>query len=384
MRMQKVNGGETSITSEGVLARFDVRCYRSDMRNRFGHVPLALVLLLAGCGGDGSGSNTPGGIVVVPGPTTPAPTPTPTPAPVPTPTPTPVVPAPTGNFSVDAAALYDVQPAVDGCGQGVLKQSVLDAQLASLNALRALHGLPAVVRSMADEQDVQRSALMQAANQSLSHTPPTTWRCYTAGGADASGKSNLALFYGQGLFVGSDERILSGWMTEKENVVVGSIGHRRWILDPFLGAIAYGRVVGTTSGSFGRVDGASLKVFGITGSKAPIGTLPAFVAYPQGDYPVKYWSDGAFLSFSVIADPTGGLANRQVNFSNATVSVVERGGAALTVTDKRSDNDGYGLPNSIQFGVQGLRHGVTYDVTVSGVSGPGTRPSYTYAFRIVD
>ena len=225
---------------------------------------------------------------------------------------------------------------------------------------------------------------MQASNQSLSHAPPSTWRCWTQAGYDASGASNLALAYGDGLSVRTDEAILAGWMTERDNLVSGSIGHRRWLLDPFLGAVSYGRVVGTTAGSFGRVDAAALRVFGSTAQKAPTGALPAYVAYPQGDYPARFWADGSILSFGVVADPTGGAANRQVDFSKATVAVREAGGADLAVVDQRSDNDGFGLPNSLQFLVQGLRHGVRYDVTVSGVSGQGTRSSYSYSFRIVD
>lgn len=321
-------------------------------------------------------------IVVVPGPT-PAPTPTPSPTPTPTPTPTPP-PVLTGNFSSDLAALYDVLPDIDACRPGKLKQSVVLAQLASLNELRALHGLPAVSYSPSDEEGEQQSALLQSANQALSHTPPSTWRCFTQSGYDGSSTSNLALSYGQGLRIRSDQSYLMGWMSEIDNVTADSVGHRRWILDPFLGSVAYGRVAGTTAGSFGRVDGVAMKVFGQTGAKAPVGSLPSYVAYPQGDYPVKWWQDGALLSFGVIASQTGGSANRQVNYSAASVTVRERGGSALTVSKVTFDNAGYGLPNNIQFAAAGLRHGVVYDVTVAGVTGPGTQPSYAYSFRIVD
>lgn len=357
------------------------------MGNR-NNASLALAILLAGCGGGGGESTvTPAPIVVVPGATptpTPTPTPAPTPAPTPTPTPTGTAPVLTGNFSSDIAALYDVLPDVDGCRAGKLKQSVVLAQLASLNQLRALHGLPAVTYSPNDENDEQESALMQGANQALSHTPPTTWKCYTQAGYNGSSTSNLALSYGPALRVRTDESYLAGWMSEVDNVTADSVGHRRWLLDPFLGTVSYGRVVGTTAGSFGRVDGAALRVFSQTGTKAPTGTLPAYFAYPQGDYPVKFWEDGALLSFSVIASQTSSAASRSVNFSGASVTVRERGGSALTVSKVTFDNQGYGLPNNIQFAAAGLKHGVTYDVTVSGVTGQGTQPSYGYSFRIVD
>lgn len=360
------------------------------MGNR-NNASLALAILLAGCGGGGGSESTPG-VVVVPGPTTPAPSPTPTPAPTPAPTPTPTpTPAPTatppiltGDFSSDIAALYDVAPDVDACRAGRLKQSVALSMLASLNQLRALHGLPAVSYSSGDEAEEQESALLQGANQSLSHTPPSTWKCYTQAGYNGSSTSNLALSYGPGLRVRTDESYLAGWMSEIDNVTADSVGHRRWLLDPFLGTVAYGRVVGTTSGTFGRVDGAALRVFSQSGQRAPIGQLPAYFAYPQGDYPVKFWEDGALLSFSAIAGQNGSSASRSVDFSKASVVVKERGGSALTISKLSYDNQGYGLPNNLQFAAAGIRHGVQYDVTISGVSGPGTQATYSYSFRIVD
>lgn len=356
------------------------------MGNR-NNASLALAILLAGCG-EGGDSGTVGTTPVV---VVPVVTPTPS-VPTPTPTPTPASPSAadatppvlTGVFSSDLAALYEVLPDVDSCKEGKLRQNVVLAQLASLNALRAIHGLPAVVYSAADEFGEQQSALLQSANQALSHTPPTSWKCYSQAGYNGSSTSNLALSYGPGLRIRTDESYLAGWMNEIDNVTVDSVGHRRWLLDPFLGAVSYGRVAGTTSGSFGRVDGVALKVFGQTGAKAAVGTLPAYVAYPQGDYPVKFWQDGALLSFSAIASQSAGGANRLVNFSAATISVRERGGAELAISKIAYDNDGYGLPNNLQFAAAGIRHGITYDVKISGVSGTGTQPSYSYSFRIVD
>ena len=53
----------------------------------------------------------------------------------------------------------------------------------------------------------------------------------------------------------------------------------------------------------------------------------------------------------------------------------------LTVSDVSSDNDGFGVANSVQWHVAGLQAGVTYTVTISGVTG-APQSSYTYTFRI--
>jgi uncharacterized protein YkwD len=297
----------------------------------------ALPLLLAGCGDGGGSSATSDAVTVVPsGTATPAPAPSATATPAPQPTSTP---APAG-FAAQVAALYTVQPSIATCQAGQLANTTTSALLANLNGLRALHRLPPVTYSAADEAGAQQSALLQAANDALSHTPPPSWKCYTALGAQVSGQANLFGGFGGGLGVMSDDAILAGWMTETNNVVADSVGHRRWILYPFLGAVSYGRVIGPSPTST-RADGAALKVFGVAGAGVANGTLPPFVAYPFEEYPARYFDMGALLSFTVIASPTpGSSANASVNFANARIAVTQRGGGAMTVSKVSFDNVG--------------------------------------------
>ncbi|WP_204350717.1 hypothetical protein, partial [Klebsiella variicola] len=77
----------------------------------------------------------------------------------------------------------------------------------------------------------------------------------------------------------------------------------------------------------------------------------------------------ALLSFGVIANKSANFgANATVSFANATIVVRARGGAALTVSNVSWDNDGYGLPNSLQWKVAGLAANTIYDVTISNVT----------------
>ncbi|NIJ19268.1 uncharacterized protein YkwD [Sphingomonas naasensis] len=334
------------------------------------------LLALSACGGGGGSGG--GGTVVVPPVDTPAPTPTPSPSPVPFPTPTP---AP-GDFFAAAAALYTTQADIAACQPGALKPVVTSQVLQTLNAVRALHHLPPATYSPADEPGAQQSALMQAANGQLSHTPPSSWRCYTAAGAAASGSSNLYGGIGTGLSLISDEQVIAGWLTEVQNIIAENVGHRRWLLDPFLGSIAYGRVAGRYETS-NRADAAAMKVFDTAGPAGPTGTLPDYVAWPFEDYPARLFDSRALLSFGVIANKTNKWGNTNVDFSNAAITVRQRGGAALTVSRIAYDTQGYGLPNNLQFAVSGLQANIYYDVTIDRVAVGGVQRSYSYFFRIV-
>ncbi|MBB5710494.1 CAP domain-containing protein [Sphingomonas xinjiangensis] len=319
-----------------------------------------------------------------------APTPTPTPAPGtigdPTPAPSPT-PAPTSNepatgsdFLNSVAQLYTIAPNIAACQAGQLKPEVGARVLTTLNDIRAQHNLPPVTYASGDEAAAMQSSLMMAANGQLSHTPPTNWLCYTTAGATAAGQSNIYLGYGGGLRYAQDADIMIGWLTDVDNLVANNIGHRRWLLYPFLSTVAYGRVAGpyTTNA---RADGATIKVINTTQNTA--GPLPDFIAYPFEDYPARYYANGALLSFGVIADKNRNFGtNAQVSYANATVTVRQRDGAALNVSNIAFDNDGYGLPNSLQWNVAGLAANTTYDVTIGNVSVAGATRNYSYYFRL--
>lgn len=333
---------------------------------------LAVLPLLSACGGGSDSASSAAPVSVTPAPS-PSPTATPAPTPAPTPTPTPV---PT-SWAAQAAALYDVQPDAAACSAGTLRAAVKADFLAKLNAVRALHNLPAVTYSSVEDDHEAAASLMMAVNRTLSHTPPTTWTCYTAGGATAAGSSNLIGGWGTGLNFSSEDDYIAGWLREGGTA---AIGHRRWILDPFLGKVSYGRVsLVLSDGS--RASAAAMKVFNFSGGVAVPGGVPGFVAYPYGDYPARYFQPTDYLSFTAIANAGGTFgANSSVSFAGATIRVTGSSGG-LTVTDVASDNDGYGVANSVQWRVTGLQAGVTYTVTISGVSG-ALQSSYTYTFRI--
>lgn len=349
------------------------------MRNALLISMLPLVALVACDSGGGSGSGETGmPPVSTPSPAAPTPAPSASPTTTPFPTPSPT----TGDFFTRAAALYTTQPDIAGCRPGQLAPAVTQNVLQVLNAVRSLHQLPPAIYSPSDEAATQQSALIMAANGQLSHTPPTSWRCYSAPGADAAGSSNLYGGTGNGLTLITDEQIIAGWLTDVQNIIADNVGHRRWLLDPFLGSVAYGRVAGAWNGN-NRADAASIKVFNTAAGAGPRGPLPDYVAYPQGDYPARFFDTQALLSFGAIPNKTNKWGNQNVNYANAAITVRQRGGNTLAVSKVSYDTEGYGLPNNLQFAVAGLQANTQYDVTIERVIVNGTATNYSYSFRIV-
>lgn len=285
-------------------------------------------------------------------------------------------------FTSAAQPLYAALPDTSICRAGTLAAAERTSVLATVNAIRTAHGLATVRLDAAGESEVMQAALMSVVNGQLSHTPPPTWGCYSAAGKTGAETGNLYLG-GPSAFLtlAPSASILASWLAD-----VGSeatLGHRRWMLDPFLKQVAFGRVdVENASGV--RTTAAALKV--IYPADATGSVTPDYVAYPVGDYKKAYFQGNPIQSFTAIADKTSRGANglSKVDYGVATVSVVPRGGAALAVTEVSPDYVGYGVPNLLRFRAAGIVAGVVHDVTIANVRVNGVLRSYSYSFRLVD
>jgi hypothetical protein len=203
----------------------------------------------------------------------------------------------------------------------------------------------------------QEAALMMTANGTLSHSPPPSWTCYTAAGAEAAGKSNLAL--GQS----SLSAAMTAWIGDSG---ITSAGHRRWILYPPLAEVGIGAVTGGGPKSY------VLWVIGNFGSR-PLS--PEWVAWPPPGF-VPYPVVSSLWSF----------AYPGANFSGATVAMTQ-GGNGMPVTLYGVEN-GYG-DNALVWSPQGLPGGApaqdtSYDVTVSSVMVSGSPRSFSYTVTLID
>ncbi|MBI4409782.1 MAG: CAP domain-containing protein [Gemmatimonadetes bacterium] len=281
-----------------------------------------------------------------------------------------------GDTGPPWAALYEVLPVEAGCRPGRLRDTERFAVLKRVEQVRALHRLPPVAYAPEFDEQTAAAALIMAANGRLSHHPTVgAWKCWSAAGAEGAGSSNLHLGRGSALEGRPSTGAVDSWVRDHG---VPSVGHRRWILDPFLGAVSFGRADLASPGG-GTHHAAALKP--VAGSAAPEGV--PFVAYPYLDYPAELFEPGrTAASFSVLADPTDRWRNRDADFGDARIRVTGPDGP-VPVREVAHDNESFGLPNRLSWHMEAVRAGVEYEVVIEGVRVRGEARSYRYTFRIM-
>lgn len=242
------------------------------------------------------------------------------------------------------------------CNAGTTTTAHQTATLATVNFFREFVGLTPVTFNSTYSTKAQQAALMMQANNSLSHTPPSTWTCYSADGAAAAGSSNIAL----GTTNGPEAIRLYIADPGTNNTAAG---HRRWILDP----------TRVTMGSGTTGNANALWVFGTTQA---LPSTPAVVAWPaDGFFPVELEPQGRWS-----------LSIPNANFSSATITVTDNLGTNYSIT-KHAVTNGYGQ-NTVVWQMNGLTYGNgqgdrTFTVTVSGITG-WTSTSYSYSVKMFD
>jgi hypothetical protein len=216
-----------------------------------------------------------------------------------------------------------------------------------INLYRYLAGLPEVTNDPAQDAMAQQCALMQTANNSLSHTPPTTWKCYTADGAKAAGGSNIS----SGPGVGSIE----AYVNDSGNA--STLGHRRWTFSNSLGPVGLGSAKSSCFYNMGGT-GKANKPFT---AWPPAGAVPlAAITTTRAD--TSGWS----------------IQSDTINVNTGTVTITD-GGQSLAVTTT-SLPGGYGSRYAIRMVPSGWtsQAGHSYTVTVAGVT-----PAVSYTIDVV-
>lgn len=271
------------------------------------------------------------------------------------------------KVSVATAYLNNLVPAekvpigwtgsVAGCKTGSTSAAQRYATKTAINFFRGMGGLKGVTLDSALSAKSQQAALMMQANNTLSHSPPSSWTCYTDAGKEAAGSSNLSLGV-------SGAKAISGYMVDPgsgNNVA----GHRRWIMYPPL----------TKMGSGSTASANSLWVFG-GGWTMPSGT-PTFVSWPTSGYfpaglePAGRWSLSA-------TDST-------IDFAAAKITVKNPSGTSLSVS-KQPVANGYGN-NTVVFEVSGITKPSgsavsDYVVTVSDFNRTGSTTKITRTYTV--
>jgi uncharacterized protein YkwD len=256
--------------------------------------------------------------------------------------------------------------AIATCTVGTTSTAYEEATLQMVNYFRAMAGLPDVAFDATLHPKAQKAALMMNAESNLSHTPTQPWECFSAAGADAAGKSNLALgSAGPDAIVGYMEDAGAG------NIFVG---HRRWILFPPQVTMGTGSTDAPNSGGFSRGANA-LWVFASFGSR-PL--LPEWIAWPPPGY-VPY--QVVFPRWSLSRNKNPGA-----DFSAATVTMKQAGNSIpvniLTIANGFGDNTLVWEPQGLTAGPGMADKTVT--VTVKGIKIDGQTTQFTYDVTIID
>jgi uncharacterized protein YkwD len=250
------------------------------------------------------------------------------------------------------------------CTAGTTSQAYADATILRVNYFRAMAGLPGdVVLSNAWNLKAQDAALMMSAQGALSHSPDTSWSCYTAGGAEAAGKSNLAL--------GADAAAaIDLYMDDPGSGGNAAVGHRRWVLYPPTKIMGVGNI--PASGGWAAND---LWVIGGSGTRP---SQPPWVAWPPANY----------IPWQIMPRSSGrwSFSYPGATFTAAAVFMQHNGtNVALTL---EAQAQGYG-DNTIVWVPQGVPTSVLssdsiYTVTVSNVVVSGQARVFTYNVTIID
>jgi hypothetical protein len=185
-----------------------------------------------------------------------------------------------------------------------------------INFYRALVGVPADITFDATYNIMaQRAALLMSVNDTLSHSPDSTWKGYTPEGALAAGKSNLALGS-----AGPDA--IDGYMADagRSN---SAVGHRRWLYYPQTLIMGTGDVPGSNT-----LDPANAiwVIDGRFNTPRPT-TRATHVAYPPAGY----------VPHSLVW-PRWSFSYPRADFSVATVTM-KRNGVPISVVQEPVKSD---------------------------------------------
>ncbi len=220
------------------------------------------------------------------------------------------------------------------CDDGELSPKVHWEAVRTTNLYRWLIGLDPVATAKTRLEGQQTCATMMAANGDIEHDPPESWSCYSASGASAAGSSNLAL---------GDRHpaaTIPGYINERGASNRATLGHRRWIFSPGMGATAFGH-----RGRFG-----CMHSFDRSGDD-PRSTI----RYPtRGPFPV-----GALHGPWSYFETEGPFHQPQVDVTEVST------GESMAVDNVRSPSGTYGRIYGVSWLVKGAEAGQSYRIEIS-------------------
>lgn len=245
---------------------------------------------------------------------------------------------------------------VSTCKAGSISDDARRAQNRAVNFARRLNGLTPVwgVTNDTTVAGVQKAALMMEANGKLSHNPDKSWKCYTAAGDTAAGRSNLFL----SSVTAKTGSVIKGYMDDSGSSNT-AVGHRRWLLNPDAAAFAYGM----------SNKASALQVIGTPTDTA--NANPAWVTWPSRNW---FPAPAAPARWSLSS------GNNKTLFGSATIKVT-RNGVSVPVT-KHKVHDGYAKPTLVWDMPSGYERTGKYVVQVQNIKRSDSTTIYSYQYAV--
>lgn len=255
-------------------------------------------------------------------------------------------------FNVTASAQYTVNPSMQSpYSAGKLSETTLNDALNALNVVRYIAGLDEVSLNSQYNELTQAASLVNAVNNSLSHSPSQPDQfpddLYNDGRTGA-GSSNIS--YG---YANPANSIIYGYMNDSDSYNISRLGHRRWCLNPSMEQTGFG-MVGRYSAMY-----AFDNSFGNTDKYG--------VAWPARNTPAEFLSGNCAWSYSYGKNVD---ANRiSVTLTDNKNGKVYKFGNSSSDGYFNVDNDGYGKPGCIIFQppIDDYSAGDSYTVKIDGL-----------------
>lgn len=220
----------------------------------------------------------------------------------------------------------------DECDWGWLSEEYHLEAIRETTRYRWLVGLPAVTTADNQRDITQACATVLNAEGVLTHDVEEDFACYTQEGASGAGSSNIAV----GASPAADTVRLY-----IEDIGVPSLGHRRWVFNPSMGATAFGM-----RGSY-----SCMYAFDSSGDASP-----EFTAYPAPGY---FPADAHGGRWSLASSSLGLSSNTEVEIENLS------GGESISAVDIDYHGGGMMRPPMISWAVTSYPDtGETLQITI--------------------
>lgn len=277
-------------------------------------------------------------------------------------------------------ALYDKLPDPDNCDGGMINAAQKNEALARINFIRTTIGLPEVVYDGDQDESLQAAALLMAVNNKLDHNPTAADKCYSEDAAHGA-SANLWMGTSGGYYPWTPTQMIDDLINDQD---VQTLGHRLWLLSPFMDETAFGRVDYLD----GNVRTAScVYVDNHEVNSATSNANVQFIAYPRNEIPSTAFSLSWYLHFSIFIDKND-IWKNTADFTNAQIIVEDGNGNKMTVTNidylDPNPTTMSGYTNMIKWKVPGLKKDEQYKVTINNVKSAAGNNNYTYTFTISD